>query len=127
MISARRPHRRAEVMKLLSDLQLPAPLCNALQAARERITTEFCVDRLVLFGSLVRGESDAESDVDLLIVLTEPPTYAMRDRITSLILDINLEYGTNLSELIVDRQTWDYGPPSTLPVHQEIEEEGIRL
>ena len=114
-------------MKLLSDLQLPAPLCNALQAARERITAEFCVDPLVLFGSLVRGESDAESDVDLLIVLTEPPTYAMRDRITSLILDINLEYGTNLNELIVDRQTWDYGPPSTLPVHQEIEEEGIRL
>jgi hypothetical protein len=51
----------------------------------------------------------------------------MRDRITSLILDINLEYGTNLSELIVDRQTWDDGPPSVLPVHKEIEEEGMRL
>ena len=75
----------------------------------------------------MRGESGAESDVDLLIVLTEHPTYAMRDRITSLILDINLEYGTNLSELIVDRQTWDHGLPSTLPVHQEIEAEGIRL
>ena len=114
-------------MKLLSDLQLPAPLCNALQAARERITAEFCVDRLVLFGSLVRGESDAESDVDLLIVLTERPTHEMRDRITGLILDINLEYDTNLSELIVDRQTWDGGLPAALPIHKEIEEEGIPL
>ena len=114
-------------MKLLSELQLSAPLGDALQAAHRRITAEFSVDRMVLFGSLVRGESDAESDVDLLIVLTEPPPHQVRDRITSLILDINLEYGTNLSELIVDQQTWDHGLPSTLPVHQEIEEEGIRL
>jgi predicted nucleotidyltransferase len=114
-------------VKSLSELQLPAPLLDALRAARDRITAEFHVERLVLFGSLVRGESDVESDVDLLVVLIEPPTYETRDRITSLVLDINLEYGTNLSELIVDRQTWDYGLPSALPVHQEIEEEGIRL
>ena len=114
-------------MKLLSELQLPASIHDALQAACDRITTEFCVDRLVLFGSLVRGESDAESDVDLLIVLTERPTYEMRDRITGLILDINLEYGTNLSELIVDRQTWNGGLPAALPIHKAIEEEGIPL
>ncbi|HEY5866623.1 MAG TPA: nucleotidyltransferase domain-containing protein [Candidatus Tectomicrobia bacterium] len=90
-------------MKLLSELQLPASIPDALQAVRDRITAEFCVERLVLFGSLVRGESDEESDVDLLIVLAEPPTHQVRDRITSLILDTNLKYGTNLSELIVDR------------------------
>ena len=56
-------------MKRLSELQLSAPLNDALQAVHRRITSEFRVDRLVLFGSLVRGESDAESDVDLLIVL----------------------------------------------------------
>ena len=114
-------------MKRLSELQLSTPLRDALQEVHRRITSEFRVERLVLFGSLVRGESDEESDVDLLIVLAEPPTYQVRDRITSLILDINLEYGTNLSELIVDRQTWDSGLPATLPIHKEIEEEGIRL
>ena len=31
------------------------------------------------------------------------------------------------SALIVDRQTWDHGLPSVLPVYQEIEDEGIRL
>ena len=55
------------------------------------------------------------------------PTAQVRDRITSLILDINLAYDTNLSELIVDQQTWDTGLPATLPIHAEIEEEGIRL
>ena len=113
-------------MKRLDDLKLAESLRNALQAALERITAGFGVNRLMLFGSVVRGELDEESDVDLLVVLTERPTHQVRDRITSLILDINLQYGTNLSEVIVDRQTWDEGLPSVLPIHEEIEEEGIR-
>ena|SRR5438094_4416804 len=114
-------------MKILSDLCLPQPLYDALQTARERITAEFAVDRIVLFGSVVRGEADEESDVDLLIVLKDPPSHQVRDHITSIILDINLEYDANLSELIVDRRTWDTGLLSILPIHRAIEEEGIRL
>ena len=49
------------------------------------------------------------------------------DRISSMILDLNLAYGTNLSELIVDRETWDHGIPSALPIHKIIEEEGVSL
>jgi uncharacterized protein len=114
-------------VKILSDLRLPQPLRDALQAVRERIAAEFAVNRIVLFGSVVRQESHEESDVDILIVLTEPPSRQVRDRITSLILDINLEYGTNLSELIAGQQTWDHGLPAALPIHEQIEEEGIRL
>jgi predicted nucleotidyltransferase len=114
-------------VKVANDMQLSEPLRHALYTAYERLTAEFKVDRLVLFGSVVRGESDEESDADLLIVLTEQPTHQTRDRITRVILDINLQYGTNLSELIVDRQTWEYGLPSALPIHAEIETEGIRL
>ncbi len=114
-------------MKTLQDLQLPKNVLAALQTARDRINAEFAVDRIVLFGSVVRGEDDEESDVDLLIVLKDPPSHQERDRITSVILDINLEYDTNLSELIVDRQTWALGLPSVLPIHQAIQEEGIPL
>jgi len=114
-------------MSRLSHLQLPQNVQDALQTARERIAAEFAVDRIVLFGSVVRGEADEESDVDLLIVLQDSPTHQRRDRITRIIFDINLEYDTNLSELIVDRQTWDHGLPSVLPIHKEVEEEGIPL
>lgn len=114
-------------MKTAQDLQLTKMLRDALLVARDRIMAEFNVDRMVVFGSAAWGELDEESDVDLLIVLTEHPDYHTRDRITHLILDINLEYGTNLSELIVGRETWDHGLGSVLPIHQEIEEEGFRL
>jgi predicted nucleotidyltransferase len=114
-------------MKAFHDLSLPRPLREALREVSDRLTAAFRVDRLVLFGSVVRGEADEESDADLLVVLTERPTHQERDRITSLILDVNLEYGTNLSELIVDRETWKRGLPSVLPIHAEIEAEGIQL
>jgi predicted nucleotidyltransferase len=118
---------RKEAMKVLDDLQLPPRLLAALQAARDRIVAEFDVDRMVLFGSIVEGTSDEESDVDLLVVLRQCPSLQRRDRLTGVILDINLEYDVNLSELIVDRHTWDKGLPSILPIHEKIEEEGIPL
>ena len=71
-------------MKALHDLPLPVSLRAAIQAVRNRLTAECSVDRLMLFGSVVRGEAAAESDADLLVVLTEPPTAQVRDRITSL-------------------------------------------
>ena len=114
-------------MKAFHDLPLPAPRHDALREVYDRLTTAFRVDRLMLFGSVVRGEADEESDTDLLVVLTERPTHQERDRITGLILDANLKYGTNLSELIVDQETWERGLPSALPIHTEIEAEGIRL
>ncbi|SRR5713226_6476575 len=114
-------------MKALHDLQLPERLCKALQAARDRLVAEFNVDRIVLFGSVVRGEADEESDVDLLVVLKGPPEHKIRNRISRIILDINLEYDTNLSSLVVEQQVWDEGLLSVSPIHEEIEEEGIRL
>ena len=114
-------------MKTLFDLHLPQAIHHALQAAQKRISAEFDVDRIVLFGSVSRGQADEESDVDLLVVLNDSPSHQERDRITNIILDIYLEYDSNLSELIVDRQTWDLGLPSVLPIHQAIQEEGIPL
>jgi predicted nucleotidyltransferase len=114
-------------MKTLSDLHLPQQLWKALQEAQRRIFAEFAADRIVLFGSVVRGEADEESDVDLLIVLKEPPDHQMRNRISRLILDINLEYDTNLSGLAVEQMAWDEGLLTALPIHEEIEKEGLRL
>lgn len=114
-------------MKTLQDLQLPKNILDALQAARTQISLEFAVDRIVLFGSVVRGEDDEESDVDLLVVLKEPPEHKVRNRISRITLGINLEYGTNLSSIVVEQQAWDEGLLSVSPIHEEIEEEGIRL
>jgi predicted nucleotidyltransferase len=114
-------------MKTLQDLSLPPHIYQALRAAQERITKEFAVDRMVLFGSMARGTADEESDVDLLIILRDPPDHQLRNRISSMLLAINLEYDTNLSGLVVDQKAWDEGMLSVLLIHAEVEREGIQL
>jgi predicted nucleotidyltransferase len=114
-------------VKKLTDLTLSQNVRDALRAARERLSAEFDVDRIVLFGSVVRGTADEESDVDLLVVLREHPDHPVRNRISNVILDINLEHDTNLSGLVVDQKAWDEGFVSVLPIHEEVEREGISL
>jgi len=113
--------------KELADLGLSPNLRAALQAVRRRLTAEFDIDRLVLFGSVAWGQPDEESDVDLLIVLNNKVDLETEDAISRAVFDVNLEHDTNLSELIVDRATWDDGLASAMPIHDEIERRGIRM
>jgi len=113
--------------KGLTDLKLDSRVQAALEAVRDRLTARHPVDRIVLYGSVAWGRPDDESDVDLLIVLKDPPDHDIEDQISRVIFEINLEYETNLSELIVDRDTWERGVLSGMPIHEEIENRGIRL
>lgn len=80
-----------------------------------------------LFGSKVKGIFDAESDLDLLIVLPCPVTKEIRRQIVHKVFDINLNYGTNISALIVSEEDWQNSPISLLPIHAFVEEEGVPL
>ena len=85
--------------KGLTDLKLDSRVQAALEAVRDRLTARHPVDRIVLYGSVAWGRPDDESDVDLLIVLKDPPDHDIEDQISRVIFEINLEYDTNLSEL----------------------------
>ncbi len=111
--------------KELATLRLSPKLRAALEAVRDRLTAQFEIDRVVVFGSAAWGRPDEESDVDVLIVLKDKLDLETEDRISRVIFEINLEYDTNLSELIVDLQTWDYGLASAMPIHEAIEKRGI--
>jgi len=113
--------------KDLTALRLDTRLRAALEAVRNQLTAQFEIDRIVVFGSVAWGKPDEESDVDLLVVLKHSVDLETEDRISQIIFEINLEYDTNLSELIVDCQTWDYGLASVMPIHEEIERYGIPL
>ena len=113
------------VKKELVDLKLSSNLQAALEAVRDRLTAQFEIDRVVVFGSAAWGRPDEESDVDVLIVLKDKLDLETEDRISRVIFEINLEHDTNLSELIVDRHTWDYGLASAMPIHEAIEKRGI--
>lgn len=80
-----------------------------------------------LFGSKVSGTFDAESDLDLLIMLPCNVTNDIRRQIVHKVFDINLKYSTNISVFIVSEDEWQKAPLSLLPIHAFVEEEGISL
>jgi predicted nucleotidyltransferase len=62
---------------------------------------------LFLFGSYARGEADAESDVDVLIVLDVVAQYGAEiDRTSQLISSLSLAYGVSISRCFVSEDTW---------------------
>ena len=80
-----------------------------------------------LFGSKAKGIADEESDLDLLILLPCFVTDEIRREIVHRVFNINLNYGTNISVIIVPEEEWAKAPLSLLPIYAFIEEEGISL
>ena len=81
----------------------------------------------MLFGSIVRGEVDNESDIDLLVLTARKLDLTSRHEITDLVFEINLKYDTNFNTLVVDSNTWDTGLISVLPIRAEDISEGMVL
>ena len=110
-----------QVKELLSSVEQ-----EALQELKRRLIDQFpFIEELILFGSVVRGEADEESDVDLLVLTNRKLDRSRRHEITGVVFKVNLEYDTNFSALVADRENWDSGVVSVLPIHTEIEQHGV--
>ncbi len=114
-------------MKCLEGVRLSNAEYAALSEIKRLLGSSIGVKRLVLFGSVTRGERDKESDIDLLVLTHVPMERAERHQITDLICDVNLHFGTNFSTLVVDENSWEHGMVSHLPIKKAIEEDGMPL
>lgn len=61
-------------------------------------------------GSYARGETDEESDLDVLIVLDRVENYAAEvDRTSEIVADISLRYGVSISRVFISEAQWRDG------------------
>lgn len=76
-----------------------------------------------LFGSYARGDYNANSDLDVMIVLDDYQSYWDElVRTSQLASDLSLEYGITLSRTILREEQWFQGD---LPLLTNIRAEGI--
>ena len=113
-------------MKKLETISLPEKEKQALDPIRERLD-KYGVSSVIIYGSAARGEAEAESDTDLLILTMKPMSRLERRQITDAIFEINLDYDTNFSGLVIDQESWEKGPISLLPIRAEILHDGVIL
>lgn len=60
-----------------------------------------------LFGSYARGEQHAESDVDILIVLSDYERYGAEiDRTSKIASDLSLKHNVSISTVFIREQDW---------------------
>ena len=112
-------------MKTLDQLGLSPNDGAAIKAAGQVLLTRFPVERVILFGSKARGTDDAESDIDLLVLTSRELTWREREEVVDALYDIQLRYDVLLSPLVVPTAEWEVGLYSVLPLHHEIERDGI--
>lgn len=114
-------------MKQMGDISVTPEQRAGLAEIKQRLLERFDIRAIVLYGSLARGQADEESDVDLLVVTAESLTRLQRHEITNIVFDVNLQYGTNFSTLVVDLELWETGIISVLPIHDEIVRDGVLI
>jgi len=114
-------------LKQIADISIPPEQLAALREIKQRLLEKCDIKALVLYGSFVRGQADAESDVDLLVVTTRPLSRSERHEITNVVFEVNLQHDTNFSTLVVDTKSWETGIISVLPIRDEIIRDGIEV
>ena len=98
----------------------------AIEEATKLLREKYPIESIILFGSKSRADDCPESDIDLLVTMTRPMARAERHAISDLLFPIQLQYDVLLSLLIVHSEEWRSGLISVLPIHDEIEEQGVR-
>ena len=82
---------------------------------------------VILYGSRARSVAEPESDYDLLVLVEGPLNRQLEDRISDRLYALELESGTVLSLLVYEERTWDTPLCKAMPLHRNVDREGILL
>jgi predicted nucleotidyltransferase len=82
---------------------------------------------VILFGSQARGESNKQSDIDILILVDiDEISYSEEQRIKYPLYDLEFETGKVISPIIFSRKDWETRHSIT-PFYKNIKKEGVLL
>ena len=80
---------------------------------------------VVLFGSRARGQQHQYSDYDLLVLVDSPADIAIKEQLVSEIYPLELKAEQMISLVVYNKQQWNSLPYKTMPLHLNIDREGI--
>lgn len=84
------------------------------------------LSKVIVYGSYARGDYQANSDVDVMILvdLAEEEIKKIENEIYDLAFDIEMSSGIDISPVIKNEQQYEYWV-DTLPFYRNVREEGV--
>jgi len=76
------------------------------------------------FGSRARGEAEAESDLDICVVLDRRDA-EIRRQVSDVAWEVGFERDVVISTVVFSREMFDHGPASASPLVKTILKEGV--
>jgi uncharacterized protein len=112
-------------MRTLTEAPITERDLRAIKAAVEMLIERFPVEKVILYGSKARGDSDEDSDTDLLLVTSRPIHWKERKAIIDALFEIQLAYDAIISILTVTAEDWLGGVFTAFPIYREIMRDGV--
>ena len=83
--------------------------------------------KIILYGSVARGDDRRNSDIDLLILVEKNKiSFKEEKEITYPLYDLAIETGKLISLLVFPKKIWETQHKAT-PFYQEIKADGVEL
>lgn len=114
-------------MRTVEDLKLKKNEEAAINEATRVLKEQFPVKEVILFGSKARGDSDRESDIDLLLLTTNTLEWKERHEIVDALFAVEMKNDVVISIIVNTFHDWNDGICTALPIHKDINREGVAM
>lgn len=112
-------------MQTVRDLPLAPRDRRAIEEAAEVLRGRLPVEEVRLFGSKARGTDDADSDIDLLLLTSRPLSLKERGEMIDALFDLEMAHDVLFNVLTLPALEWTEGPYIVLPIHDEVDRDGV--
>ncbi len=88
---------------------------------------------VILYGSRARGDFDADSDWDFLVLCNDGEDRSVKNAIHDAVIDLEFEIGPqcdawpSISVFVHSREYWSRGVIQATPYHREVSRDGKRM
>ena len=98
-----------------------------LERLKAKVGERLPLSRVVLFGSRARGDSEPDSDMDVLVVLDGPVSREFEEYVRFCAWELSYENGVVIFPLAVSRTEWEEGLMSASSLALAVRKEGIEV
>ena len=100
---------------------------TALKEFNQRIMKIFPEAEFVLFGSKARGRGEEFSDIDILVLLDREINTSIEEKIFEESFEVELAHDVIFGIIVHSKKFWNSPLGKEMPIHWNIDKDGIRL